>query len=1204
MILEIVRFELRYHLRRPVTWIYFGVLALLAFGFMSTDAVHIGGASSRVNDNSPNVINWSVMILTIFGMVMTSAIAGTAILRDFELKAHELVFATPVSKVAYVGGRFLGAYLVTLVVFTGVPLGLMFGAAMPWVDADGLGPFSLAAHLWPFLLYTIPNTLLASALFFAVGILSRSLFAVYVQGMALFIGYSLAMSLLGDMDNESLGALVDPFGVMPTTLETRDWTIAEKNSLLMPLTGALALNRLLWSGVGLAIFGGALALFKMDALGFAGRRRRKKKRAPEVAAAAAAPAIGPALEVPTATLDYGPRARLGQLLAMIRLHVRATVRSVLFLALVVIGMIFMITVASDADALFGTTVYPVTYVMAEVVTESFSLFFFILTTLYCGELLWRERSVGCAQIHDALPVPTGLVLSAKILALLTVHALLLLVLLGTGVAVQLFKGYFNLEIGVYLGHLFGLTFPWLVLITLLTFSIHALVGSKFVGHVVVLGYWLIQLILSALDFDHRLYAYGSAPSPTYSDLNRYGPDVGPYLWFSAYWFAGGILLLSLGRLVLLRGSEGGLRARLRAARGRVSRPLIALAGASAIAFAGLGGFIFYNTNILHTYRASDTQEALQAAYEREYRGIKDEPQPRVIGVKVEVDLFPERGQFTARGEYRLKNRSDKAIDAVYLTMTDEDMEVRAFEFDRPAELEKSDKRFGLRIYRLASPLGPGEEATLRFDVALVKGGFSVGGRSSAIVENGTFLHSDSILPQIGYLEGMELVDDDTRKEQGLKPKERMASIDDEAAKMNTYIASDSDWIDFEATVSTVPDQIAIAPGYLQREWIEGDRRYFHYTMDAKILNFFSFLSARYAVKRDAWKDVAIEVYYHPGHEYNVDRMIEAVKRSLDYFTENFSPYQHRQVRILEFPRYASFAQSFPNTIPYSEAIGFIARIKDPDEDIDYPFYVTAHEVAHQWWAHQVIGANVQGATVLSESLSQYSALMVMEREYGPAQMRKFLRHELRGYLQGRSRETKKELPLMLVENQQYIHYQKGSLVFYALRDYFGEEAVNAALRELLRDFAFKGPPFPTSRELVERLRAHAPERYAYMIEDMFETITLYDNRVIDGSFRALEDGRFEVNFEVNARKLRADELGNEEEIDMDDWIEVGVFAAAGPGEGDLGEALYLEKVQLKKGPTKIQAIVDGRPAQVGVDPYNKLIDRRIKDNLKAPRLEG
>jgi hypothetical protein len=56
-----------------------------------------------------------------------------------------------------------------------------------------------------------------------------------------------------------------------------------------------------------------------------------------------------------------------------------------------------------------------------------------------------------------------------------------------------------------------------------------------------------------------------------------------------------------------------------------------------------------------------------------------------------------------------------------------------------------------------------------------------------------------------------------------------------------------------------------------------------------------------------------------------------------------------------------FAQSFPNTIPWSESIGFIARVDDskPD-DIDYPFYGPAHELSHQWWAHQVIGGNVQG----------------------------------------------------------------------------------------------------------------------------------------------------------------------------------------------------------------------------------------------------
>src|SRR3546814_4109532 len=112
-----------------------------------------------------------------------------------------------------------------------------------------------------------------------------------------------------------------------------------------------------------------------------------------------------------------------------------------------------------------------------------------------------------------------------------------------------------------------------------------------------------------------------------------------------------------------------------------------------------------------------------------------------------------------------------------------------------------------------------------------------------------------------------------------------------------------------------------------------------------------------------------------------------------------------------------------------------------DLDIDYVFYVTAHEVAHQWWAHQVVGANVQGATMLSESLAQYSALMVMEHEYGPRKMRKFLRHELDTYLMSRATERVRELPLALNENQQYIHYNKGSVVFYALRDRSEERRV-------------------------------------------------------------------------------------------------------------------------------------------------------------------
>jgi aminopeptidase N len=126
-----------------------------------------------------------------------------------------------------------------------------------------------------------------------------------------------------------------------------------------------------------------------------------------------------------------------------------------------------------------------------------------------------------------------------------------------------------------------------------------------------------------------------------------------------------------------------------------------------------------------------------------------------------------------------------------------------------------------------------------------------------------------------------------------------------------------------------------------------------------------------------------------------------------FHSTNFGPYQHRQVRIIEFPCYETFAQSFPNTIPFSEGAGFVFGTDD-EENIDHVFNVTAHEVAHQWWAHQVIGGNVQGATLMSEALAEYSALMVMEKEYGRDKMRHMLKYELDGHLRGRGTQRNRE----------------------------------------------------------------------------------------------------------------------------------------------------------------------------------------------------
>jgi hypothetical protein len=398
-----------------------------------------------------------------------------------------------------------------------------------------------------------------------------------------------------------------------------------------------------------------------------------------------------------------------------------------------------------------------------------------------------------------------------------------------------------------------------------------------------------------------------------------------------------------------------------------------------------GGFIFHNTNRLNTFKTEHEQLTDSADYEKKYKPLAKVAQPRIVSAKVEVDLFPEEPRMRARGTFGLVNKTAEPVKTVYVNLPEELKVYRLVVAGAESPSEK-DTRLGFHTYTLPTPLAPGASAELQFELGLEPRGFRNKGAQTSLVENGTFLHS-TLLPRLGYVADFELQDDEARKKQGLAPRERMADVNDLEARRNTYIASDSDWITFEATVSTSPDQLAMAPGYLQREWTENGRRYFHYTMDSPILNFYSFLSARYAVKRDTWNGVAIEVLHHPSHTYNLERMIQGVKDSLEYYTKNFGPYQHRQVRILEFPRYGTFAQAFPNTIPYSEGIGFIAKV-DPEDskDVDYPYYVTAHEVAHQWWAHQVIGGNVQGSTLLSETLSQYSALMVMKKKYGEARM--------------------------------------------------------------------------------------------------------------------------------------------------------------------------------------------------------------------------
>jgi len=229
---------------------------------------------------------------------------------------------------------------------------------------------------------------------------------------------------------------------------------------------------------------------------------------------------------------------------------------------------------------------------------------------------------------------------------------------------------------------------------------------------------------------------------------------------------------------------------------------------------------------------------------------------------------------------------------------------------------------------------------------------------------------------------------------------------------------------------------------------------------------------------------------------------------------------------------------------------------------------------------------------------------VMEKEYGREKMRRFLKYELDNYLRGRGTELLEEEPLMLVENQPYIHYRKGSVVMYALKDAIGEEAVNRALASYVREVKFQPPPFTHTPDLMRHFYEVTPKDKQYLLRDLFETITLFENRATEAVWHQRADGKYDVDLTVDAKKVHADGRGVETPAALDDWIDIGVFGKEKKGKKEEETVLYLQKQHLTQPRTTFHLVVDKLPVEAGIDPLNKLVDRDSKDNRKKVTAGG
>lgn len=1184
--------ELKYALKQPMVYIFMSLMALLVFGATASDNVVIGGSVGNVFKNAPNIIAQFTAIMSIFGLLIAAAFFNNAALKDHNHQFNEILFSTPLSKPGYFFGRFFGALLLATIpmlgVYIGSFLGTVIGPALGWVDADRFGPFYLETFVNSYLLFILPNMFIAGTVVFALANKWKSTTISFVGALVIIIGYMVSGTLMSDVDNETIAALSDTFGIRAYSLETKYFTPIEKNTLSPGFSGILFLNRLVWIGVGSLIL--ALSYFTFS---FKEKNKKVKAEKKETASAKVEDSM------PSVQPNYGSATSWAQFKSFFFTNFMSIGKSVTFRILFLFAVIILLANLAGGFDYYGLQSYPLTYKIIDVINGAAGIFVVIILVFFSGELVWRDRDSKIHEVIDATPHGSTISLAAKVLSLATLTTMLHLFFVLCGVLYQLAHGYTRIELSVYLVDFLLMFFPLYFIWSGVMIMFQVLLNNKYVGYFVsILVLFLWDLVLLALDVESKMLSIGSGPSVRYSDMNGFGPGMLGAMWFNVYWLLFGALCLMVASALWSRGVIGTMKERMAHASKKMGKSAKLSFGLIAVLWLAVSGFVYYNTQVLNEYKTGDELEALTAEFEKTYKKYENAPLPKVKDVKYRINIYPEERKVDVHATLVYKNETAFPIDSLHFS-TDEKWNPK---IEIPnSTLVHENKEMGWMIYELDKPMMPGDSMIGVIETAYNPKGFENQAGNTSVVQNGTFLNNFQILPTLGYDPNSEISDKNDRKKYGLEEKDRMPELETNCGKscqVNYLSNGRADFINVETVISTSSDQIAISPGTLQKEWQEDGRNFYHYKVDHPSQNFYSFISARFEVERRTWNGIDLEVYYDAKHPMNVPMMMDAMERSLAYYTEHFGPYFHNQCRIIEFPRYASFAQAFPGTMPYSEAIGFVTDLSDEDGNniIDA---VIAHEMAHQWWAHQVVGANMQGGTLMSESFAEYSSLMTMKKlDDDPMKMREFLKYNHERYLRGRSSEVDKEVPLFKVENQGHIHYGKGSLVLYALQDYISEDSVNKAMRNYLEEFKYAGPPYSTSLDFLRHLEPVVPDSLKYLINDWFKEITLYDLRLTEADYNTKpKDGKYELTIKIKAEKIKADTMGNETIVPIRDWIDIGVL------DTDEETLVYQERVLIDQPEMTFTLMLDSIPAKAAIDPRRLLIDRVYKDNVKVVNAE-
>lgn len=1044
MLPHLILFEWKFYGRKISFYVM--LLSFLGFGFWAGTSAGI--AFPNITNNSPYVINFILGLFSLASLFPIVIMASQSLLREKDTHFEQILYATPITIRNYLVSRFFLIFGVAVFTFLLFLIGYIFGHLMAMNDSENWGVFHLNYYLNPFLILVLPNIFFCSVIICCAAWFSKNKMVIYLSGLSIYVLYIvgsifsnsplLASASPASDSAMSLSAKLDPFGMTAFFEQTRFWPALQKNTMVLQLSGNLLFNRVAFLLLAIILLYTAYKRFHF-------RTSNKQKKKVEVIDKLANRLY---VYTKTATKPTGKKYFISTIMTFLKIDLKSTLKSIPFILLIAITL-FVVGMEMYGAIEGGIRLpqyFVTTNLMVNTILATIPFLLLLAMLFYGSELVWKSKSINFLSIENSTPFSNTVLFFSKFIAVSIISFILIFCCIVLGIMFQLLFHYPIINWSTYLSLFYFIGLP-ATLCGLVIIALQYVIKNKYtaVSISAVFLFLTNSSVGKALGFKHPLSRFANFLPDTFSDINGFGYLPKAFLVNMVYSFSFATLLSVSAILVL---NKSGLKTKRKSF-------IILILPFLAMLLSGM--YIFTKSDAV----SEETQFNWQQQYEKKYKIHKNKPQPTITDVKTSIDLYPMENRYEVQGTYILVNKTQSVISEL-LIATSNEINWKSLTSSQ-LTLVKNDEEFGQYLFKTKQKMTPNDSISISFDfeykIEPLKGHHSF----NAIVENGAFMRISNYFPSIGYDFDNEIEDKEERRKRGMSLQDALTKVDALLANPYNY-----EFINFDAIVSTSSNQTVISVGELLKEYSKNNRNYFHYK--AKNIPFqFAVSSAKYAIQKSSYNDIAIEVFYEPKHYQNISHLISNIKKTLQYCESNFGKYPYNTIRFAEISSFTSgfAATAYPATIFINEKQFHLNLSQGEGHDIVNE--LAGHELSHQWWGNAQLSPDYrEGSGVLTETLAQYTQLMLYKNEYGKAKMLEMV-NLYRGMYDSEKSFSGEEPLYNSDPNNANIIYNKGLVKMYELYLLIGEDKINLALRNLLTKHTYPSQP-ATTLDLIEELK--------------------------------------------------------------------------------------------------------------------------------------